>query len=189
MSKIQWTDKTSNPIHLLKDDGSNGGHWCQKISEGCASCYAEAQNQKGFFPWASKLKYSGSAPNLILDDSILNQWQNGNKRKNFKPKKIFVCSMTDLFGDWIPFEWQKQIFDSMLSSKHIFQILTKRPENLYQFLLQYADLQSRKFMQNVWLGTSIESQKYVDRIIPLVQSHLHSIKGNVRFLSIEPLLE
>ena len=33
-TKIEWTDKTDNPIHLTKADGSHGGHWCRKTSAG-----------------------------------------------------------------------------------------------------------------------------------------------------------
>jgi len=184
MSKIQWTDDTSNPIHLVKEDGKNGGHWCRKISEGCANCYAESQNQKGFFSFASKLPYTGNAPELTLDYQELEKW-----KKARKGKKIFVCSMTDLFGGWIPFEWQMAIFDAMKSSKHTFQVLTKRPENLYNFLIQRHEIQLERCLNNIWLGTSIESQKYVTRIDDLVKSHRHSLKVNKTFLSIEPLLE
>jgi protein gp37 len=59
MSKIQWTDITENPIHLIRPDGTNGGHWCQKISPGCANCYAEAINQSNYFGFASHLPSKG----------------------------------------------------------------------------------------------------------------------------------
>lgn len=71
MSKIQWTDKSSNPIHLVKEDSSNGGHWCKKVSPGCANCYSETQNQSNYFGFASHLKYTGETPDLILDEKVL----------------------------------------------------------------------------------------------------------------------
>lgn len=70
-TKIQWTDETDNPIYLRNEDGSHGGHWCRKVSEGCGECYAERINQSGFFKLASHLPYTGDAPeNLHFDESI-----------------------------------------------------------------------------------------------------------------------
>ena len=101
-TRIQWTDATDNPIYLLRPDGSNGGHWCRKVSEGCRECYAESINNSGFFSFASHLPYSGEPPaNLHFSDAIVNCWA-----RMRTPRKRFVCSMTDLFGEWVPLEWQ-----------------------------------------------------------------------------------
>lgn len=199
MSKIQWTDKTFNPIRLIRDDGSHGGHWCRKISEGCANCYAEEQNQSNYFSFASHLKYTGKMPeNLILDEQVLS-----DIIKLKKPHKIFMCSMTDIFGDWIPEHWIDQIFATMLIAKqHTFQVLTKRPERMREYLskpyfvniARYIDQHfNNKFAHdnyelpadNIWLGTTCENQKTANERIP----HLVQTPAKVRFLSCEPLLE
>lgn len=182
-TKIEWTDITANPIHLIKEDGSHSGHWCRKISSGCTRCYAETQNQSGFFSFASHLKYTGEAPkNLILDEAVLQSWV-----KLKKPHKIFVCSMTDMFGDWVSDDWLDQIFDAMSRAhQHTFQVLTKRPERMAEFIDKNFTCAGR-ILTNVWLGTSIENQKAVsDR-----SRHLFKLnnKGWTTFYSVEPLLE
>lgn len=108
MTKIQWTDETDNPIYLLREDGSNGGHWCAKKSEGCGECYAETMNRSGFFGFASHLPYTGEPPqNLHFDESIVQRWARVRS-----PKKRFVCSMTDLFGEWVLRLWQFNVLDA-----------------------------------------------------------------------------
>lgn len=180
-TKIEWTDMTSNPIHLVKEDGKNGGHWCKKISEGCANCYAETQNQSNYFSFASHLKYTGEAPkNLILDEAVLQSWV-----KLKKPHKIFVCSMTDVFGDWVSEEWILKIFTYFRKCpQHTFQVLTKRPERMHDII---SRIWTAKPLPNVWLGTSIENQKAADsRDLPLIK--LNNL-GWTTFYSVEPLLE
>ncbi|HBK83949.1 MAG TPA: hypothetical protein DDZ41_10215, partial [Flavobacterium sp.] len=126
MTSIEWTHKTINPIHLVKEDGSHGGHWCKKISQGCANCYAEEMNNSNYFKFASHLSYTGNPPdNLIYDRQML--------IKNTKTKTsslIFLGSMTDLLGDWIPDEWILDIIAIAKRSLHVFQFLTKRPERM-----------------------------------------------------------
>lgn len=109
MSLISWTDITANPIHLVREDGSNGGHFCNKVSPGCLHCYSESQNQSGYFSFASKLKYSGQAPDgLTFDDAVMEKLL-----KMRLGKKVFLCSMTDLFGEWVPDEWIDKAFAYM----------------------------------------------------------------------------
>lgn len=176
MSNIQWTDITSNPIHLIREDSTHGGHWCQKISPGCANCYAETQNQSNYFKFASHLPYTGKVPqNLIFDEEVMQKLINMRS-----PKKIFLCSMTDLFGEWVPDEWIDLIFAYMaIAKQHTFQILTKRPERMQEYLAGKIPL------PNVWLGVSVENQKVADERIPL----LLTTPAKLRFLSCEPLLE
>lgn len=183
MSKIQWTDVTDNPIHLIKPDGKHGGHWCKKISPGCANCYAEAQNQKPFYSWASMHPYTGNRPKLfLLNLDILNSWS-----RQRAPKKHFVCSMTDLFGEWVATEWHFNVFDAMTAApRQTFQILTKRPEIALASIQKYCQLRGiGKLPSNIWVGVSVESQKWADRRIPI----LSKIPAHIRFLSVEPLLE
>lgn len=197
MTKIQWSDMTVNPIHLMKTDGTHGGHWCRKISAGCKNCYAEEQNQSNYFKFASKLPYTGKVPqNLILDLVVMKKLINMRS-----PKKIFLCSMTDLFGEWVPDEWIDQIFACMaIAKQHTFQILTKRPERMQKYFdddfrvnlinnAAYKIDKSRRIpnlpLPNVLLGTTVENQQTADDRIPL----LLKTRGTKIFLSCEPLLE
>ncbi|MBE9003253.1 DUF5131 family protein, partial [Nostoc sp. LEGE 12447] len=117
-TNIEWADLTDNIIRAKR-----GGWWCQKISDGCKNCYSEKLNQNSFFG-GNKQPYSGQPPELVLDTEAIRKW-----RFQRKPKKHFVSSMTDVFGEWIPRSWQHEILDGMfVAPKQIFQILTKRPE-------------------------------------------------------------
>lgn len=207
MSLISWTDITANPIHIVREDGSNGGHFCRKVSPGCLHCYSESQNQSNYFSFASKLPYAGEAPkNLIFDDAVMEKLL-----RMRSGKKVFLCSMTDLFADWVPDEWIDKAFAYMaLAQQHTFQVLTKRPERMTEYfgmsqkriataavnLGKSLNLPKKKYQfcenfepdwnfQNIWLGCSVENQETVDMRCP----HLLRTPAAVRFLSCEPLLE
>ena len=207
MSKISWTNITLNPIHLVRADGSHGGHWCQKVSPECLHCYAENQNQSNYFRFASHLNFSGAIPeNMILDEKVLQPLI-----KSRSPKKVFICSMTDLFGSWVSDEWLDIIFAYMaLAKQHTFQVLTKRPERMLEYLKSgarqririatvdvgrklnlkpemYEPYETFDFewpLENVWLGVSVGNQTATSRIPYLIKT-----PAAVRFLSCEPLLE
>lgn len=180
---IEWTQETSNPIRILKDDNSLGGHWCKKISEGCKNCYAETINQSSYFGFASHLPYQDLGdknPQLTLNENELKKWENARIGKI-----IFVGDMTDIFGEWVLSDWQDRIFDSASKSKHTFQFLTKRPEIMVGSVTRWCERHNRAFPDNIWLGCSVENQKRVSRVAELVKMR-HLVK--VLFLSVEPLL-
>lgn len=158
-SAIEWTEATWNPLT-----------GCTKISPGCKHCYAERM--------AKRLQRMGQ-PNyangfrLTLHERTL-ELPLGWKR----PQTIFVNSMSDLFHDDVPDEFVLRVFDVMCRADwHRYQILTKRPERL---LAMNARLPWRP---HIWMGTSVESQRYVARI-----DHLRQTGADVKFLSLEPLL-
>jgi protein gp37 len=95
-----------------------------------------------------------------------------------RPMTIFVNSMSDLFHKDVPVDFIQQVFDVMRkASWHRFQVLTKRADRV-------AQLDSAlDWPGNVWMGTSIESAKYVGRI-----GDLRKTRAHIRFLSLEPLL-
>jgi protein gp37 len=95
-----------------------------------------------------------------------------------KPRRVFVNSMSDVFHPDVPDAFITDIFSVMANtSRHTYQILTKRPERLARLAAQLP------FPPNVWVGTSVESQEVVDRI-----RWLREVPAAVRFLSCEPLL-
>lgn len=177
MSQIQWTGRTSNPYHLVKEDGSHGGHFCRKVSPGCAKCYSETMNNSNYFSFASHLKFTGKMPeNMILDEVELRTW--------LSPKKetIFVNSMTDTFLEEIPYEWLDKVFAFMLRSPHkTFQILTKRPHIAREYFIN----RQLRLPPHIWFGATTEDQPRFDERVP----ELLQIPAAVRFLSCEPLLE
>jgi protein gp37 len=152
---IEWTDKTWNP--------TTG---CDKISPGCLHCYAEAITQRfpRNFPNGFKLTLH---PDRLKEPT---RWRT--------PSRVFVNSMSDLFHKDVPLDFIKQVFQVIHSTPwHVYQILTKRPERLYELASKL------EFPKNIWLGVSVENQNYVNRI-----DFLRQIPVSVRFLSCEPLL-
>jgi protein gp37 len=95
-----------------------------------------------------------------------------------KPQLIFVNSMSDLFHKDVPLEYIHQVFDVMRRAHwHNFQVLTKRSQRLFD-LSDEID-----WPENVWMGVSVETQKYAYRI-----DHLRQSGARIKFLSLEPLL-
>jgi protein gp37 len=91
---------------------------------------------------------------------------------------IFVCSMSDLFHQGVPFEFILSVFEVMgMAPQHRFQVLTKRAKRL-------VDL-GRKlpWVDNIWAGVSVENSEYLYRI-----DHLKQTDAAVKFISFEPLL-
>ncbi|MEK8017990.1 MAG: phage Gp37/Gp68 family protein [Candidatus Parabeggiatoa sp.] len=171
MTKIEWTEETWNPIT-----------GCTKISPGCKHCYAETM--------AHRLQAMGTKGyengfNLTLVPERLEQ---PLKRK--KATTYFVNSMSDLFHEDVPFEFVQRVFDVMDNSSHRFQVLTKRPERMVEFLKRYQDEQSNPwYLSNVWFGVSVEDIKYGLPRIEYLRSNALPMYPSVCFLSIEPLLE
>jgi len=91
---------------------------------------------------------------------------------------VFVNSMSDLFHENVPAEFIQEVWATMeQSSKHVFQILTKRPERMRDVAANLSTL------PNVWLGTSVESRDYLGRL-----DELRATRASVRFVSFEPLI-
>lgn len=158
-SSIEWTESTWNP--------STG---CDAISPGCENCYAERM--------ALRLKAMGQKKyargfKLSLHPDTLElplKWR--------KPQRIFVNSMSDLFHHEVPLEYIQRVFDTMKRAHwHQFQVLTKRSGRLLA-LTDKID-----WPTNVWMGVSVEGERYKTRI-----DHLRKTGAVVKFLSLEPLL-
>jgi protein gp37 len=94
----------------------------------------------------------------------------------YKPSKIFVCSIADLFAPWTPTEWRDRVLTAIFACpvKHTFQLLTKMPQRIPN--LDYPD--------NVWLGATVtgEEENLTDTCL------MGMLKAKVKFLSFEPLL-
>jgi protein gp37 len=158
-SQIEWTDATWNPVT-----------GCTKISPGCKHCYAERMAKR--LQAMGQPRYQNGF-DVTLQSDTLNQpfqWK--------MPRKIFVNSMSDLFHEQVPYSYISRIFDVMNnSSRHVFQILTKRSERL-------AELGHKlHWSSNIWIGVSVENQQYTYRI-----ADLRGVPASVRFLSLEPLI-
>ena len=125
------------------------------------------------------------------------------------PRCIFVCSTSDLFHEEVDFDFIDELFAIIvLSPRHIYQLLTKRPERMKDYLdsrstpdgrvgivnaalriMEASDYELRLGpiewpLPNVWVGTSVENQTWADRRLPI----LIQCGAVVRFVSFEPLL-
>lgn len=173
---IQWTDETWNPVT-----------GCSKVSPGCAHCYAETlaltrlAGKTGYpgLPWTPE----NAAANVMLRPERLRKplsWR--------EPRMVFVNSMSDLFHELVPPAYVADVFDVMRQAdRHTFQVLTKRPERMASILSSLGGFVRSAGgawpLPNVWLGTSIENDRWVGRA-----DALRDTAAAVRFLSCEPLL-
>jgi protein gp37 len=175
LSKIEWTDETLNV--------SVG---CTRVSPGCDHCYAARMAHRGLSPkyrWLTTTTKNGPqwtgevrlAPEAI---DIPRRW--------IRPRLVFVNSMSDLFHPRIPYEYLQRVFEMFRDCpKHTFQILTKHPDRLAEFL----DERGRAFdwpLPHVWLGFSAEDQERFD---PRVCTIIHRCAwADVKWVSLEPML-
>ena len=213
MTKIQWTDRTWNPVR-----------GCSRVSEGCRNCYAERMARRfsggGFdstAPFHAFADDRGWTGRVELVESKLMEplrWR--------KPSRVFVNSMSDLFHESLPDEAIDRVFAVMaLAPQHTFQVLTKRPRRMLEWSTRptainvdgeertgardavalsaggmcgwpHGVLDGRAVLHvrrgwplpNVWLGVSVEDQATADERIP----KLLATPAAVRFVSYEPAL-
>jgi protein gp37 len=228
-SSIEWTDATWTPIRarvkqdaaqIARDKGYTSlaqiaermvgrvGPHCEHASPGCDFCYSETGNLRCLPHNGTGLPFDRRSRDLVevfVDQDILLQplhWR--------KPRMVFVCSQTDLFGEFVTDEMIDRVFAVMaLCPQHTFQVLTKRAERMRAYFCQMAaekDVQRWSNasveiadspcasnvvedagypLPNVWLGVSVEDQQRADeRIIP----HLLATPAAVRWVSYEPAL-
>jgi len=159
-TKIEWTDKTWNPIT-----------GCTKYSAGCAHCYAEAM---------AKRLYAMGMPKYRNMFKVTLHPENLEEPLTWKSvHNIFVCSMSDLFHQDVPDEFIDKIMATIqITPQHRYQILTKRAERMADYFKRH------EVPANVWLGVTVEDIFAKKRI-----DFLRSIPSSVHFLSCEPLLE
>lgn len=209
-TKIEWTEKTWNPFV-----------GCTKVSAGCKNCYAERHSYRlSTMPTTRELygdvvsKKDGGDPRFTGVVKFAGEKTLLKPLSWRKPSMVFVNSMSDLFHESIPFEEIDKVFAVMAACpQHTFQILTKRPERMKEYIknleirrtsiahyitgyVRQALLISKKLLNaydafeyhwplpNVWLGVSVENQETANERIP----HLLNTPAAVRFLSCEPLL-
>lgn len=195
---IVWTNQTWNPLR-----------GCSRVSLGCMNCYAEAQAARfcgAGQPYEDTInpetkRWNGTIK--LVHDKLTEplRWK--------RPRMVFVNSMSDLFHEDVPDEYIDKVFAVMaLAKQHTFQVLTKRPERMLEYLkslgrhheVDRVSLEAKKIntetgfhytmtsngwaLPNVWIGVTIENQEAADERIPL----LLQTPAAVRWISVEPLL-
>lgn len=204
-TKIEWATDTLNPIRARDTHTGRVGWACTHVSEGCRNCYAEGFNRRlgTGLPYLPTHLSSGRVQ-LFLEPKALAQvarWR--------KPRRVFLCSMTDLFADFIPDPWRDQIMGTIVQHpQHQFMILTKRPDvmaayfaghpwkeglgrrlrNIASWAIGGEQAEDGDWitwpLPNLIVGTSAEDQAtYNARIL-----HLFRSPAAAWFLSAEPLI-
>jgi len=167
-SKIEWTHHTFNPW------------WgCIKVSAACKHCYAET--------WAKRTGndvWGGRKPRRFFGDKhwgLPHKWNRDAESEGVR-KRVFCASMADVFEARKELDKHRNRLWPIIEATPWLDwlILTKRPERISEM----APWSGTKWPRNVWLGTTVENQKYADRRIP----YLAEQDAGVRFLSCEPLL-
>ena len=160
-SSIEWTEMTWNP--------TTG---CTKVSAGCKFCYAEVMSRR--LKAMGVEKYRDNFKVRIHEKELETPY------KWRSPKIVFVNSMSDLFHPDVPIDFVKKVFEVMNDNpQHVFQVLTKRAD-----LLLYYDKEGwLKWSHNIWIGTSVEDDRVMNRI-----DLLRKTNAKTKFLSCEPLI-
>lgn len=205
ISTIEWTDRTWNPVRGCSVI-SPGCHNCyamkmaHRFSGRGRSYEGLTKNTKSGPQWTGDIR--------TIDAALLEplSWRT--------PQRVFVNSMSDLFHEDVPDEFIDRVFAVMaIAKQHTFQILTKRAERMCAYMRQVGlalkhptepfprwrseaelilsdrrdtttEVTSAWPLPNVWLGVSVENQRYAEERIP----HLLKTPAAIRFISAEPLL-
>lgn len=195
-SSIEWTDATWNPVT-----------GCTRASAGCDLCYAvpmtrrlAAMGQEKYAGLVNPGKGHFNGKTKEHSDAL------GQPFKRQKATIYFVNSMSDLFHPGVTFEFVAAVFGVMAATPHhTYQVLTKRPERAAAFFNWLSDSPEEQCaeaveaatqgaltvepggvnwpLENVWIGTSVEDNRVIERI-----DHLRQVPAHVRFLSCEPLI-
>lgn len=177
-SKIEWCDCTWNPVSGCK--------------HGCEYCYARRIAER----FGKRIPDFSGYPSTHDDCHCLETRIDGNPypylfeptlycykldmpTKKKWPQTVFVCSMADLFGDWVPDSWIEEVFEACKKApQHRYMFLTKNPSR-YAKLANAGKLPKRRECPNFWYGTTVT--RAVDT------AFTPGVTYNT-FLSIEPLL-
>jgi len=164
-SKIEWTDATWNPVR-----------GCTKVSPGCKHCYAET--------FAERFRGVPGHPFEFGFDLRLVPEKLGEPLRWRVPKMVFVNSMSDLFHPDVPDDYIVNVAEVMMrASWHTYQVLTKRSRRMRDLLKTKLGFAAKE--GHIWWGVSVENRKHG---LPRID-HLREAPAQVRFLSVEPLLE
>ena len=182
-TKIEWADSTWNPI--------------TGCLHGCDYCYAMriANRFKGWTSGGEKITFNPygnlpelKSPMLLADRSgkvkqapypfafepTLHRYRL-NDFENKSGRNIFVCSMADMFGEWVPDSWIESVFDACKKApQHRYLFLTKNPSRY----LRLGEKGKLPKSENMWYGTTTVGP----------DSEFFFGDGYNTFASIEPIL-
>jgi protein gp37 len=145
---------------------------------GCNYCYARkiAERFKGGKAFPNGFKPTFHPERLKEPHKLGTKWNCPEVWA--KGSTIFVCSMADLFGDWVPDTWINEVMlASKRANRHTYIFLTKNPK-------RYQTIPGSCFQSNFWFGASVTRLEDTHRI-DTIQNR---VAGDNKFISFEPLL-
>lgn len=193
-TKIDWADATWNPItgclhgceycYARRIAERFGGASETHNNETCHECQWETEGTGELHDLDEPIydyDNSRNAPYPFEFDPTFHRYRLDIPEHWKKPKSIFVCSMADLFGDWVPDEWIEEVLEACdNAAQHRYLFLTKNPSR-YKDIQNLLPIHRRPpAVAEMWFGTSYtgESRYYHPRTYRLCK----------QFVSVEPLL-
>ena len=180
-TKIDWADRTWNPVTGCR--------------HGCEYCYARRIAERfgnRYMPFGNDVNVleervdgeNGVDPYPFGFEPTFHRYRLDEPKRIKKPQTIFVCSMADLFGDWVPDEWIKAVFKACEDApQHRYLFLTKNPN-------RYNEIHVPVFTTDSFMGASATTQKQADSVSKAVADMSVIMSVMMRaFISIEPILE
>ena len=194
-SNIPWCTHTWNPVI---------GCPPPLASKGCERCYARKLHNGRHKAYLAGKRLPKQYAKPFEEIQLFPDRLDDPLHCRAKDAKIFVCSMSDLFHEKVPFDFIDKVMAVIGETRHIYQILTKRPERMKRYFtnegqrlsktLEYVRkrrknkklLWARRWpWSNIWLGPSISTQEDADRMLPIALK----IPATVHIVSLEPMLE
>lgn len=196
-TKIDWCDATWNPVTGCL----HGCEYCyaRRIATRFGGAAIAIANEEGYAEYGGTTCADGTchdltspevdygrtgkaAPYPFYFDPTFHRYKLDEPRRWKKPRTIFVCSMADLFGDWVPDEWLREVFEACdKASQHRYMFLTKNPGRYAELPNLLPRHRRPPNVAEMWFGQSFTGaeRNYTHLTLPPWQN---------RFTSIEPLL-
>lgn len=171
-ARVTWSHLGNRKPEPIVDTTERFGTHCEKVGPGCVNCYAEAHNRRCLPNGGTGLPYTRESRDKVeiyLDEDKLDKvhrWK--------KPRCIFWCSLTDLFGEWVPDDMIEQCLDVMAKTpQHRHIVLTKRVARLWG-----------PMPRHIWVLASASTQETAAQATRQITLCGADVVG----LSLEPLL-
>lgn len=207
-TKIDWAESTWNPVtgclhgckycYARRIAERFGGasethnneccHECQWITEGTGEIH---ELDEPIYDY----DHGRNAPYPFDFDPTLHRYRLDEPRRWTKPRTIFVCSMGDLMGEWVPSHWKQDVIAACKAApQHRYMFLTKNPYGYDIWPTKDRPIEHRFDQDNFWLGCSMTGMEDLSRYDGHYGRYLYAMGGNMipgkshRFVSIEPIL-